>query len=233
MERTLSKLPDEPVKRDPMAEMFDILQNTRQKREAKQIQSAQAQAHAHPPREIPSDKVFISRKFIAFCIGLALIGLGLGQLVQNIAPPAPKTATAPKAEAKASVKTEVVDRSNEKMTIRAVVEKKNEPAPTPVQVKPAIPVARSGSHPASSATKDPDSASERKSEKEIEELRDLKKELQELKALKEQLKDAPLSEEFGDSADLLPAQDALNPPEYPNSANPKPQGSPAQGDFHY
>ena len=67
----------------------------------------------------------------------------------------------------------------------------------------------------------------------MEELRDLKKELQELKALKEQLKDAPLSEEFGDSSDLLPAQDASNPPEYPNPANPKPPGSPAPGDFHY
>jgi hypothetical protein len=71
------------------------------------------------------------------------------------------------------MKTEVIDRSNDKMTIRATVEKRVE-----AQTRPEI-------HP------NPQAPEKKVNDREIEELKDLKKELQELKAMKEDMKNNP------------------------------------------
>ncbi len=163
--------PSKP-KRDPMAEMFDMLQNTKQKREVK---SQQAHAHSHTATSVAYSSVKAAKKNKTngnwgktFFIGLiiTIVGFALGQYFQNkrsrdlpaavtIAPTpsAPVTITT-KAVMSPSPSSEerlgTIDRSTDKMTIRAQV-------------------------PAEHG-------------KDIEDLKDLKKELMELKALKEEIR---------------------------------------------
>jgi hypothetical protein len=167
--------------RDPMAEMFDLLQNTKHKREAKQVQQAQQSQTLSSP-STSSDRGSIG-KLIAVCVVVAILGLVLGQVLQGRA----KTPPATKPEGS----TEVIDRSNEKMTIKAVVEKKPEPTP----YNPPAP-ARTPYVAPTPFRRDEPPVERRQTEKELEELRDLKKELQELKSLKEQLKESPIGEDF-------------------------------------
>jgi hypothetical protein len=200
-------------KRDPMAEMFDILQSTRQKREARQLLSAQL---ASEEEKLSQKKPFSVKKLGILVVSVTIIGFFIGQLGQLIFPPAPPVAkdAKPKEDAapKSPVKTEVLDRSNDKMTIRAVVEKKPEPTPTkPVVVRTRTPAPTVAPPPASESSdpRDAQDGSRREkkvADKDLEELRDLKKELQELKALKEELKNAPLNDDFSDG-DLGPYPD--------------------------
>jgi len=176
--------PQEGAKRDPMAEMFDLLQNTRHKREAKQIQQAQQSSQESPG--VPDYRGPNPLRWIFICGVIAVIGLALGQWFRySTRKPGEPAAPEAKVETKKDGK-EVIDRSTDKLTIRTVVEKKPEPAkiPTPFPKSTPHPVA---AHPAASHGESRDE--KKHTEKELEELRDLKKELQELKALKEQLRD--------------------------------------------
>ena len=217
IEKTLASLPPEAGKRDPMAEMFDLLQNTKNKREAKQIQNAQ-HASQEAAASLSGSGPNLGR-LVAICVGVALVGLGLGQWLQYSNHPseakAPPSAPATQEQA-TPAKKEVIDRSTDKMVIKTVVDKKPEPTkmPTPFPKyshKPA---------PVHSQTHESEAHEERKqTEKDLEELRDLKKELQELKALKEQLRDAPLNDD--------PLESEL-PPDNPE-AIPSPHGGPPEG----
>jgi hypothetical protein len=217
IEKTLAALPPETGKRDPMAEMFDLLQNTKNKREAKQIQNAQQASQEAATAASNSGSGPNLGRLIAICVGVALIGLGLGQWLQyssrtvepKSTPPAPQ-------ETKPEVKKEVIDRSTDKVTIKTIVDKKPEPPKLPTP----FPKYSTHTAPARPQAHEPDTREEKKqSEKEIEELRDLKKELQELKALKEQLRDAPLNDD---------AFDTELPP-YNSEAAPSPHGTPLDG----
>jgi hypothetical protein len=216
MEKAMAEMPSDGPKRDPMAEMFDILQNTKQKREAKQLQSAQL---ASEEEKQERKKQFNVNRLVVICILACFFGLTIGQVVQFLWPSSPNTPsttakdskTEPKAESKPESRTEVVDRSNDKMTIRAVVEKKPEPTPTKpvvVRTKPsAAPVALPPAEvPESEESADETRGEKKAVDKDLEELRDLKKELQELKALKEELKNTPLNDEFNEG-DLGPYPD--------------------------
>jgi hypothetical protein len=194
IEKTLASLPSETGKRDPMAEMFDLLQNTKNKREAKQIQNAQHASQEAAASAAHSGSGPNLGRLIAICVGVALIGLGLGQWLQyssrTVEPKSPPPAATQ--ETKSEAKKEVIDRSTDKMTIKTVIEKKPEPPKMPTPFPKSAP----HSAPSHSQAQESETRDERKqSEKELEELRDLKKELQELKALKEQLRDAPLNDD--------------------------------------
>jgi hypothetical protein len=170
-------------KRDPMAEMFDMLQNTKQKKEAKQNQTTSSGISIEQDNgDAPKKKSgFGIGQTLAIGLGITLVGFALGQLFQQSAPPPVETAATAKAKpTPASAAntpapaepTEVIDRSTDKMTIRGVV-KKEEVAPSGAPaVKANTRNSRLGSEIAP------------QTEKELEELRNLKKELQELKALK-------------------------------------------------
>jgi hypothetical protein len=248
LEKTLADQIPPGEKRDAMAEMFDILQNTKQKREAKQIQSALIASKESAPGK-PAQNQSIG-KLIAICIAVSLIGLALGQWFQasNTASHSPnanpsKSQEKLTSEVKASVKTEVVDRSTDKMTIRAVVEKKPEVAPPQrsISTPPKGPIHSSATPPP--AKEEESSSAKKPSDREVEELQDLKKELQELKALKEQLKDAPLNDDFNDG-DFVPYDNSGgsfgNPPNHSGNgidAAPSPGNTPASspqpGDIRY
>jgi len=254
LEKTMAEIPADGTKRDPMAEMFEILQNTKQKREAKQLQSAQ---QASLDAKLDMDKPQNLTRLIAICVAVSLVGLVLGQWFQGSSPPPSKTSTEVKPESKSETKSEVVDRSTDKMTIRAVVDKKPEPTPTRAVVVHTKPTPHAVPAQPIKET-EPEAPSERKNaDKDLEELRDLKKELQELKALKEQLKEAPLSDEFSEG-DLGPYPDnaggsfggSTGNPNYPNNGSGnypavgpdgaeipggsnRPGMSPAPGDIRY
>ncbi len=174
-----------PKKRDPAAEMFDMLEKSKQKRNAKAQQAAIEEA---PPAKSEEKRIFGMKLSSALGLVITVIGFVLGQVFQQSAPPPPKEnvvvqtapATPPVAEVAPSAPsthpqgTEVIDRSNDKMTIRSTVERHAEPTPAPKPVMKTAPVAVSG-------RKNPQGV---QSEKELEELQNLRKELQELKALK-------------------------------------------------
>jgi hypothetical protein len=175
-------------KRDPTAELFDIIQTSKQKREVRQQHQAQAEGNRSPAPAQESGLV----KVILIGAGLALIGFSLGQLFQQSAPPMEHKVTrespAPPVAGTGASPTpaepvQVLDRSNEKMTIKAVV------AGTP---KPASKVASK----ATQGIPSPQREEPRENERELQELKDLKKELQELKAMKDQLRDNSTAEEF-------------------------------------
>jgi hypothetical protein len=188
--------------RDPMAEMFDLLQNSKNKRESKQAHAhAHGHGQAHPHAPGPAETATSSNdrgsfgKLIAICVVVAIVGLALGQFFQgrlkspssSNTPSSPASSPPPKTEADA----EIVDRSNDKMTIKSVVEKRAEPTP----YRPPAPARTPYIAPTPVHREElPDD--KKPVDKELEELRDLKKELQELKSLKEQLKENPSSEEF-------------------------------------
>jgi hypothetical protein len=173
--------------RDPMAEMFDLLQNTKHKREAKQAQQAQQSQPLSSASSTP-DRGSIG-KLIAICVGVAILGLVLGQMLQGKSK-SPPSASSP--SPKSAGETEVIDRSNDKMTIKTVVEKKPEPS----TYQPPAPARTPYIAPTPFRREEPAAAERKQTEKELEELRDLKKELEELKSLKEQLKESSIGEEF-------------------------------------
>ena len=205
--------PVEPASptRDPMAEMFDLLQNTKQKREAKQAQHPQ-----HPQNlsgKVSGEDRGSIGKWVAICIAVAVVGLILGQVFQSkMKSTSPNPASAP--TAKSEGETEIIDRSNDKMTIKTVVEKKPEPVP----YNPPAP-ARTPYIAPTPFRRDEPAADKKRVEKELEELRDLKKELQELKSLKEQLKENPLNDEFppGDGSAPPLEGDATGTPPTPGT----------------
>ncbi len=242
-ERTIPEpLIETGAKGDPMAEMFDVLQHNKTKREARQTQIAQHLA-TEAATQKPESKSSIG-KLLLICVFVAILGLALGQWFKmNAAPPAKTEKStkpvenAPAPDAATAATSEVIDRSNGKMTIRAVVEKKAEPTP----IKPA----KGPSRPAIPAqgAKEPEytpPVEKKAPDRELEELKDLKKELQELKSLKEQLKEMPLNDDFSDN-DLAAPPPA--PGEYPNyggygpGVTPNPSGSPypnpERGDLRY
>lgn len=189
--QSLSPAPDEaiPTPRDPMAEMFDLLQNTKHKREAKQAQQAQhSLTHAESSGSSAERGSF--GKLIVICVAVAIIGLVLGQVFQGKLKSSP-TSNAPNAASnttsspapKAEGSSEVLDRSNDKITIKSVVEKGPAPARTPYLAPTPF-------------RREETNLDRKPVDQELEELRDLKKELQELKSLKEQLKENPTAEEF-------------------------------------
>ncbi len=170
-------------KRDPMAEMFDMLQNTKQKREVKaqthaaqahaQINTAHSHATATSSATTPSNSNSKSAWGKTIIIGLiiTIIGFALGQLFQHqsqkpVEPPVVlKTTTTPATNNDAPIKTtdetgrEVLEARTDKMIIRVPVNKENAaPSPSPEHGK------------------------------DIQELKELKKELLELKALKEEIR---------------------------------------------
>jgi hypothetical protein len=161
-------------KRDPMAEMFDIIQTSKQKREAKSQQIAQQQNHAVTVA-VAKEKQASSGLTRTIVIGLAItaVGFALGQMFQQSAPPAALTeeTKSPTPATPSATKVEVVDRSTDKMTIRGQVETPiQKPTPSPARTAPL------------------NAGAPRVPEKELQELKDLKKELQELKALKDEMK---------------------------------------------
>ncbi len=189
-------IPSDPgrPKRDPTAELFDIIQTSKQKREVRQQHQAQIQAESGRNQNPPQESGLI--KVLLIGAGLALIGFSVGQLFQQSAPPAEtktarETPAPPSASASASPtpseSVQVIDRSNEKMTIKAVV------AGTP---KPAL---KSGAK-TSQNTQAPPKEEPRENERELQELKDLKKELQELKAMKDQMRDNTAVEDFDEEA---------------------------------
>jgi len=220
-------------RRDPMAEMFDILQNTKQKREAKQNQTS-TPSHPIPETKRPSEAR--SNHLVRTLMiggGVTLIGFALGQLFQQQsvppheaalsppkpAPTLPAATTAPKSES--GTTTEVIDRSTEKLTIRGVVERKTDPNSTPTPTKLNSKSAHSAA-PSASQAENP------QTEKELEELQNLKKELQELKNLKNNSQDDESGQSEGESMEggvdtsaQVPAQSESAP------ANPE-QAAPAR-----
>jgi hypothetical protein len=182
------------TKRDPMAEMFDVLQTSKQKREAKSQQIAQQQnAHISSEPAASSTPGSGLSKTLGIGVLITVIGFALGQIFQQSAPPpSDSKVTTPTASAPVT-KTEVVDRSTDKMTIRGKVEVPvQKPAPAPSKPSAAL-NARSAAAPAASPH----------TEKELQELKDLKKELQELKALKEELKNSG-GNNVGNPSDEMP-----------------------------
>jgi hypothetical protein len=226
------------AKRDPMAEMFDILQNTRQKREAKEkaahhersqhptpAQERETRLHPAPPAAAANSS-WVKSVVIGLLITVA--GFLLGQLFQHSAEtPATSASTTEKnltAPARpAEPQTEVIDRSTDKLTIRARVERQPEaPAAPPV----AIPRNKALPQGMASPAINP---------KEMQELRDLKKELQELKALKEELRNAPAAIDDGSNIPMdenyltAPDENGIGGAEY--SPNDAPM-QPGSGGFH-
>ena len=200
------------AKRDPMAEMFDMLQNTKQKKEAKQNQSAATgisieQDHGDLPKKKSG---FGIGRTIAIGLGIILVGFALGQLFQQSAPPQDASAPAatPKPSPVAATSTpnpdvQIIDRSTDKMTIRGVVKKEDAPV-----AKPDAKNSKSGVAPAP------------QTERELEELRNLKKELQELKALKNN----NVPDEVPDTAEGEPptANESAADPNGNGNGNPNP-----------
>ena len=234
--------PIAPKKRDPMAEMFDILQDTKQKREVKSKQSNVAAA-AHPPApthlnlhphipEIITEPGAIPKAksswglTILIGIVITVLGFGLGQFFQHqkAAETTATTTASPPTEQKELVKpadepkTEIVDRSTSKMTIRGKVPVNPESAPAPANNAAMGP---GGEH------------------KDLQELKDLKKELLELKSMKDEMKnngeDGRLEEPSGtDTPPQAVGPNGENPASAPNTtANPENPDNPGQNDVHY
>lgn len=172
--------------RDPMAEMFDMLQNTKQKREAKSAQYAateQARTEASPSSAQPSSSfvkpILLGTLIIAigFILGQAFHQSSFEEPSSSTTSTVVKTAPAPTsttAEAKPSATpiVETLEKRTDKYTVRSVVQR---PAPD-----------RRGSERQALPNRDTD-----KTQKELEDVKELKKELAELKALKEALRSAP------------------------------------------
>jgi hypothetical protein len=211
-------------KRDPMAEMFDMLQNTKQKRDAKAPRNDSSISMEHD-ESLPQKTSGLVRTLMIGG-GITLIGFALGQIFQQAAPPKDPSAVLAKPSPFASVtpaahaaaptnpSTEVIDRSNEKLTIRAAVDRKAEANPSPV------PNNKIGGH----ALHSGGSADNPQNEKEIEELKNLKKELQELKALKNSQPDEDM--EMPAEGESLDAKDPGMDPAYRYEPGTAPKGYP-------
>ena len=218
-------------KRDPVAEMFDMLQNNKSKRDEKTKQSAiahqntqSAQAKSNQknsteqqPSPSSTTAVLAQYKGVAksMFMGLTITVLGyvFGQMFQQHILPAPSaekphatTQSTALAPTPASVVVETVDRSNEKMIIRSKVEHKAETA------KSGQPLP---------------------TEKDLQELKELKRELQELKALKDELKNNPNanpSYNRDEDSDSMYGNDGGSNPGY-NYPNNNGNSGPSGGDI--
>ena len=233
-----------PSKRDPMSEMFDMLQNTKQKREVK-VQQSHSQSHSQPhvqahapvssnstiPPYIPEErKSGFSKsnlgKTIFIGAGITILGFVLGQFFQHQKSSEPTTATPKTATSETTsatpsttpvVETEneqtgTIDRSTDKMTIRAKVPVNNAAANPPPE------------HP-----------------KDAQELKDLKKELLELKALKDEIRNNNNEDDLSHMGPPAgsnyepPAPNNGNPPETAPTTDPNanPEGPAGEKDVHY
>lgn len=208
-------------KTDAIADMFDLLQDSKQKREAKLLKSAQRESVSSASTSGNKSDSSSWIKFALSCVGVILLGLVLGQLFQQTTPlkkevtkevskeGVTKSASNSDAQAQATpaIKTEVIDRSNEKMIIRSTVERRMEAA------KPEV-------HPANAGSATPE---KKANDREMEELKDLKKELQELKAMKDDLKNNPNNEAMDpndpDVETLNANEEPLAPREFPRGEN--------------
>ncbi len=212
--------PPTSTKRDPTAELFDIIQTSKQKREIRQQHHAQAESIRE---QVPSQENSLF-KVVLIGTGLALIGFSIGQLFQQSAPPPVETKTSREtpappvvnanASATPSESGQILDRSTEKMTIKAVVQG------TPKPANKASP--KSAQATTSSPSEEP-----RESDRELQELKDLKKELQELKAMKDQLRDNTAVEEFED--ETRGAYPSENSPAFPEPETISPGGQAVDG----
>ncbi len=173
-------------KSDPTAEMFALLQSARSKKESIKTQSAVSTPQQKPNQK--TEEKIQSSKIKNFLIGLGVIlfGFSIGQWFKSQSTPPPtiqspalETQTAqPHESSTTRTDLQVVDRSNEKLTIRGYVQTTPTPQPSPQ----------------AQATKSKALDSELQSE--LEEIRELKKELKELRELREKLKH---SDSFDDS----------------------------------
>jgi hypothetical protein len=210
-----------------MSEMFDILQNSKQKREAKQS--------AHPSQGIPSgkenahpDRSGNLRRTLAIGLGVTLVGFALGQLFQQQATPLKEPVAAAKptpahaqVAAAPAATTEVIDRSTDKMLIRGVVEKNADTPPAKPDQSPAQSPTGRVSSKAAHSTAPSDNP---QTEKELEELQNLKKELQELKNLKNNQDDDPAMNPDGDGTESVDTY--APPPPNPDGSQPNPDQQP-------
>ncbi len=189
------KEPEDPAtpnkKRDPTAEMFEMLQNSKQKREAKSLKSAlhdAAQFNANLPGEQSSGAL---GKTLLIGGGIVVLGFLLGQVFQQATPPKEtvketKAASTPFPSATPEQKQVVVDRSTDKITIRGTVEKTEKPVLKVEKPEKAEHVERARPEIHQTAPQPiAGSPEKRLNDRELEELRDLKKELQELKNMKD------------------------------------------------
>lgn len=195
---------NKPKKRDPMAEMFDLVQTSKQKREAKERKHAEHHHRADEPYSTPQTESTGRGKMIALAAAVVIAGFLLGQWYQQKSE-TPDTTVIERnitpARTEPSPATVIEDRSTEKMTIRAEVQK-------PAVAIPTLPpvVGRPNARNAAPAVP-------QLNEKEMQELKDLKQELQELKALKEELKSNGGSPMMTDEeAAAIPDEDYLNGP---------------------
>lgn len=168
---------------DAMAEMFDTIQHTRQKREQK---SQQEHAASQPIIEPESTISNSTGKFILISVVITVLGFVLGQYFQkqNLNLPSTSSDGVGSAISKSSApitepKTQILDRSNERITIRSQVPMNSPPPPPPTPARSALPNQAPAERPR-------DRAPEREQNNQM--LDDLKKELSELKALKEEFR---------------------------------------------
>jgi len=225
-----------PSGRDPMAEMFDMLQNSKQKREQKNQQHHQPapspQTNAAPTPSAPTIQTKTttsgsSGEWLKLAVGgiiVIIIGFALGQYFQKAnrtestaqSQPAPTSAPKPAPTTPEPIR-EVVDRTNEKITIKS-----------------HVPVSQANQISHAKETHNED----------IQDIKDLKKELMELKALKEEIRnnadDEPVRNDAGNGRGNLvnpidPTQPGSQPAE--NTAEPaNPDGEAATKDgqdIHY
>ena len=122
---------DPPPKRDPTSEMFEILQHTKKKRESKSSQAAQQTTPVHTaPEPIATPKKSFSLWNTLFMgASITVTGFYLGQIFQNKANPpvsnetkvaeAEKKVTPTPSPAKPTPARQIIDRSNDKITIQS------------------------------------------------------------------------------------------------------------------
>lgn len=195
---------EKPKKRDPMAEMFDLVQTSKQKREAKERKHAEHHQRADESYSTSQTESTGRGKMIALAAAVVIAGFLLGQWYQQKSETPDTTVTERNitpARTEPSPATVIEDRSTDKMTIRAEVQK-------PAVAIPTLPpvVGRPNARNAAPAVP-------QLNEKEMQELKDLKQELQELKALKEELKSNGGSPMMTDEeAAAIPDEDYLNGP---------------------
>ena len=157
---------NQPGRRDPTAEMFDLIQAKKAKREINsQKEAVESAEKDYVPASAQNAK---NLKFVGFLVAVTLGGFFLGQMFQNsskLSEPKPEVVAQakPSVSPEPTVATEVIERKDEKLTIRAKV---------PTQKKEVAPLL----------------------DKETQEMKDLKRELQEMRALKEELKNPQLPE---------------------------------------
>jgi hypothetical protein len=183
---------------DAMAEMFDTIHHTKLKREQK---SQQEHAAAQPILEPDSPIASSTGKFILVSIGITVLGFVLGQMFQKqtgsnpatsatTTSPAVNTTSTSAATAPASgSELQVLDRSNDRITIRSQM---------PMNPPPPAPAPGASMRPEFAPMERPGEAM-RAPEKDSQMMEELKKELSELKALKEEIRNNEYSDELPDN----------------------------------